>query len=76
MPEFTCSKAFKHGFLVGSSDLLRIESHAGVGQAGGFRILPYRPVLGSSQGKLCSKVDIYMKIQISISPKTMVSRGF
>ena len=62
-----------------SSDLLRLEFCIGAGRAGGLGIPPLGMVLGNClavHGKPCSRVDIYMKIQISTSPKTLVSTGF
>lgn len=52
------------------------ESHVGMGKAGNFGILPLGAVPGNSQGEPYCRVDICIKIQISISLKTIVSRGF
>lgn len=72
------SKAFQCVSLVARKEFFpskNQKSPIGVGKAGDFRILPLGTVQGNSQGKVCYRVDIYIHIQISCSPKTVVSRG-
>jgi len=72
------SNAFQCVFCVARQEFCPSEnqkSPIGVGKAGNFRILPLETVQGKSQGKLCYRVDIYIHIQISSSPKTVVLRG-
>lgn len=72
------SKAFQCVFLVARQEFCpskNQKSPIGAGKAGDFRILPLGTVQGNSQGKVCYRVDIYIHIQISCSPKTVVSRG-